>query len=222
MYSMYRSSPLRSTLNTDVITGLGMCKICTEAVHCVAVLTRKLSQVWECVKYVRKQSIALNTNVITGSRMCKVCTGTRGKGVVTGSPTFKYLWKEKVIFQTTKLGLGCLSFHQPPFPNHSVKLLPIRVAQGAKSKAKSCSLLFSVASTYTPKTSPEEPQNSPLFNGKSCHLDSRETEFHENSVYCKKKSNQILGQIFILKYHQITGSNSQWQKYHRHVILPLH
>lgn len=99
---------------------------------------------------------------------------------------YKYLWKEKVIFQTTKLGLCCLSFHQPPFPNHSVKLLPIRVAQGAKSKAKSCSLLFSVASTYTPKTSPEEPQNSPLFNGKSCHLDSIETEFHENSVYCKK------------------------------------
>ena len=34
----------------------------------------------------------LNTNIITGSGMCKVCTGTRGKGVVTGSPT--YLKKE--------------------------------------------------------------------------------------------------------------------------------
>lgn len=112
---------------------------------------------------------------------------------------YKYLWKEKVIFQTTKLGLGCLSFHQPPFPHHSVKLLPIRVAQGVKSKAKSCSLLFSVASTYTPKTSPEEPQNSPLFNGKK--LSSR---FHRDWVSWKlsllqKKSNQILGQIFILK-----------------------
>ena len=32
----------------------------------------------------------LNTNVITGSGMCKVCTGTRGKGVVTGSPTYLY------------------------------------------------------------------------------------------------------------------------------------
>ena len=25
--------------------------------------------------------------------MCKVCTGTRGKGVVTGSPTYIYSWK---------------------------------------------------------------------------------------------------------------------------------
>ena len=31
-----RSSPLRSTLNTGYITGLDMCKVCTEAVHCVA------------------------------------------------------------------------------------------------------------------------------------------------------------------------------------------
>ena len=37
---MYRSSPLRSTLNTGYITGLGMCKVCTEAVHCVALWTR--------------------------------------------------------------------------------------------------------------------------------------------------------------------------------------
>ena len=33
---MYGSSPLRSTLNTNVITGLGICKVCTEAAHCVA------------------------------------------------------------------------------------------------------------------------------------------------------------------------------------------
>ncbi len=37
MKNMYRSSPLRRTLNTNVITALGMCKACTEAVHCVAV-----------------------------------------------------------------------------------------------------------------------------------------------------------------------------------------
>ena len=34
--SMYRSSPFRSTLNTGYIIGLGMCKVCTEAVHFVA------------------------------------------------------------------------------------------------------------------------------------------------------------------------------------------
>ena len=33
---MYRSSPFRSTMNTNVITALGMCKVCTEAIHSVA------------------------------------------------------------------------------------------------------------------------------------------------------------------------------------------
>ena len=53
-----RSSPFRGTLNTGYITGLGMCKVCTEAVHCVALWTRVTLQVWACVKYVPKQSIA--------------------------------------------------------------------------------------------------------------------------------------------------------------------
>ena len=38
---MYRSSPFRSTLNTNAITGLNMCKVCTEAVHSLALETRK-------------------------------------------------------------------------------------------------------------------------------------------------------------------------------------
>ena len=47
--SMCRSSPLRSTLNTNVITGLRMCtKVCTEAVHCVPLGTRSLSRVCMC------------------------------------------------------------------------------------------------------------------------------------------------------------------------------
>ena len=48
---------LRSTLNTNVITGLGICKVCTEAVHCVALLTRTLSQAWACVKYVQEHGV---------------------------------------------------------------------------------------------------------------------------------------------------------------------
>ena len=55
---MYRSSPVRSTLNTNVITGLRMCQVCTEAVHCVSLWTRTLSQVGACVKYVPKQSMS--------------------------------------------------------------------------------------------------------------------------------------------------------------------
>ena len=54
---MYRSSSLRSILNTGYITGLDMCDVCTEAVHCVAFWTRVTSQVWTCVKYVPKKSI---------------------------------------------------------------------------------------------------------------------------------------------------------------------
>ena len=55
---MYRSRPLRSTLNTGYSTGLDMCKVCTEAVHSVALWTRVTLQVWACVKYIPKQSIA--------------------------------------------------------------------------------------------------------------------------------------------------------------------
>ena len=39
------------------ITCLGMCKVCTEAVHSVALWTRVTLHVWACVKYVPKQSI---------------------------------------------------------------------------------------------------------------------------------------------------------------------
>ena len=97
---MYRGSRLRSTLNTSYITGLDMCQVCTEAVDCVALWTRVTLQVWTCVKYVPRQSIAqhfehelhyrfghvssmyrgsrlrstLNTSYITGLDMCQVCT----------------------------------------------------------------------------------------------------------------------------------------------------
>ena len=98
--SMYRGSRLRSTSNTSYITGLGMWKVCTEAVDCGARWTRVTLQVWACVKCVPRQSIAehvehelhyrfghvqsmyrssrlrstLNTSYITGLSMCKVCT----------------------------------------------------------------------------------------------------------------------------------------------------
>ena len=52
-----RSSPFRSTLNMCYITALGMCEVCTEAVHSVALWTRVTSQLWTYVKYVPKQSI---------------------------------------------------------------------------------------------------------------------------------------------------------------------
>ena len=56
VWSLYRSSPFR-IWNTSYITGLDMCKVCTEAVLSVALWTRVTLQVWTCVKYVPKQSI---------------------------------------------------------------------------------------------------------------------------------------------------------------------
>ena len=41
---MHRSSPVRSTLNMNVITALGMCKVCTEAIYSVA----RKRQDWAC------------------------------------------------------------------------------------------------------------------------------------------------------------------------------
>ena len=46
VWSVYRCSPFRSTLNTSYITRLYMCEACTVTSH-----------VWTCVKCVRKQSI---------------------------------------------------------------------------------------------------------------------------------------------------------------------
>ena len=57
VWSMYRSSPFRSTLNTGYIRALDMCGVCTEAVHSVALWTRVTLQLWTCAKYVPKQSI---------------------------------------------------------------------------------------------------------------------------------------------------------------------
>ena len=42
---------------TRVTSCLDMCKICTEAVHSVALWTRVPSQAWTCLKYVVKQSV---------------------------------------------------------------------------------------------------------------------------------------------------------------------
>ena len=64
---MCRSSSLRSTLNTGYITGLGMCKVCTEAVHCVALSKRT---------WVKKRK---NTTAVLGP-LAKTSSSTMGVG----------------------------------------------------------------------------------------------------------------------------------------------
>ena len=65
---MYRSSPLRSTLNTGYITALDMCEVCTEAVHSVALWTRvihhSLGHAWSMYRSSPLRS-TLNTAYIT-------------------------------------------------------------------------------------------------------------------------------------------------------------
>ena len=56
VWNMYRSSPVRSTLNTGYIAALDMCEVRTEAVRSAALWTRVTLQLWTCVKYVPKQS----------------------------------------------------------------------------------------------------------------------------------------------------------------------
>ena len=89
VWSVYRCSPFRSTLNTSYITRLDMCEVCTEAVHSVALWTRVTSHVCTCVKCVPLHHTfghvwsvyrcspfrsTLNTSYITRLDMCEVCT----------------------------------------------------------------------------------------------------------------------------------------------------
>ncbi len=127
-----------------------------------------------------------------------------------------YLWKEEVIFQTTKLGTGCVSSqrhnkvsslvfsglpdfekishwdnlptsitHQPPFPNHFVKLFPVPAAQSVTVSPKLSPPLCS--SVWLPPTRQRDRKSHKMlpFQRKICHLDL-ETEFHEDWVYCTK------------------------------------
>ncbi len=47
--NLHRGILFGSTFNKNVITGVGMCTVVTEAAHSVALWTRTLSQVWACV-----------------------------------------------------------------------------------------------------------------------------------------------------------------------------
>ena len=76
MESMYRGSPLHSTLNTSYIIGLGVCNVCTEAVHCVACEHELHYRFGHVESRFRCSPLGstLNTSYITGLGMWKVCT----------------------------------------------------------------------------------------------------------------------------------------------------
>ena len=63
-------------LNTGYTTGLDMCKVCTAAVHSVALWTRVTLQVWTCVSMYRSSPFrsTFNTGCITGVDTCNIRT----------------------------------------------------------------------------------------------------------------------------------------------------
>ena len=75
------AGPFRSTLKTRVTLGLGMCKVCTEAVHCVALWTRVYIRFGQMCKVCTEavHCVALWTRVTLGLGMCpcQVCTEAR-------------------------------------------------------------------------------------------------------------------------------------------------
>ena len=113
---MYRSSPFRSTLNTGYITGLDMCKVRTEAVHCAALWT----------------SVQVQTNVIiptpphpTLSHV--MCARVTLGGKMVQNCACVYLWLQSVCAGDSGKWLCA---HVTP--------VCVRVTLGGKNDAKLC------------------------------------------------------------------------------------
>ena len=99
---MYRSSPLRSTLNTGYIAGLDMCKVCTEAVHCAAL--------WTCVQVQKNVIIPTPPHPTLSHVMCARVTLHRKNDaklclcvVVTPVGVRGWLWKMAVCARDSSL-----------------------------------------------------------------------------------------------------------------------
>ena len=113
---MYRSSPFRSTWNTGYITGLDMCKVHTEAVHCAALWT----------------SVQVQTNVIiptpphpTLSHV--MCAGVTLGGKMVQNCVCVYLWLQCVRGWLWKMAVCARD-----------SSLCARVTLGGKNDAKLC------------------------------------------------------------------------------------
>ena len=99
---MYRSSPLRSTLSTGYITGLDMCKVCAEAVHCAAL--------WTCVQVQKNVIIPTPPHPTLSHVMCaRVTLGGKKDAklclcvLVTPVCVRGWLWKMAVCARDSSL-----------------------------------------------------------------------------------------------------------------------
>ena len=101
VWSMYRSSPFRSTLNTGYITCLGMCEVCTEAVHSVALCPAKKAQT---PKHSGQEDRNRARGVFQGRRTSRsagmyVCIYIYMVAHLTKSLMQTFLWKQLFILK---------------------------------------------------------------------------------------------------------------------------
>ena len=90
---MYRSRPLRSTLNTGYITGVDMCNVCTEAVHSTA-LTPTQRCVCVCVQMSpQKHVVCTDESNLCAQMRLMTCVYRWVKSVCADeSPTVDLCW----------------------------------------------------------------------------------------------------------------------------------
>ena len=110
MCEVYRSSRLRSTVNTGYITGLGMREVCTEAVDCVVLCTRVRLRVLACKEF------SADSGVSNESGFQDIMRCDHGAPLVKKSSTVVYTTcqKSSVVCYLPKVfsGAWCTTWQQ--------------------------------------------------------------------------------------------------------------
>ena len=112
---MYRSSPFRSTLNMGYITGLDMCKVCTEAVHSVALWTRVTLglDMCACTEPLKTQKSARRHTASISTRLQQLRFHNQNAGFNNHSPGTD---SRTIVSITNKMETVMLSTPHPPHP----------------------------------------------------------------------------------------------------------
>ena len=117
-------------LNTGYTTGLDMCKVCTAAVHSVALWTRVTLQVWTCVSMYRSSPFrsTFNTGCITGVDTCNIRTEAVHSVALWTRLTLQVwtcvsMYRSSPFRSTLNIGLVCVqgeASHPPRLSHHMV------------------------------------------------------------------------------------------------------
>ena len=150
---------------TRVTLGLDMCKVCTEAVHCVALWTRVtlgLDMCKVCTEAVH--CVALWTRVTSGLDMCQVCKKSKqGKKCI---PHHGGLW---TVLQLPA-HLQSSAHHrtkEPPEPAWAPTVLRIIMRFNAVGTLSSVGWAWACSVSKTPKVNPVMPFSRYWFRNRS-------------------------------------------------------